>query len=79
VEEAFVLVRHLANLKEIELICDIGPTECEQLNYIYGDRRRFIQILVNFLSNALKFSHKKKKVTVRLVVNEFVEKKVERI
>lgn len=78
-EEAFVMVRHFANLKDIELICDAGPTECEQLKYIYGDRRRFIQILVNFLSNALKFSYKKKKVIVRLVVNEFVEKQVERI
>ena len=79
VDEAFSLVRHLANLKDIELICDAGPTESEQLKYINGDRRRFIQILVNFLSNALKFSPKRNKVTVRLVVNEFVEKMVERI
>ena len=35
-----------------------------------GDERRYLQILINFLSNAIKFSRKDGKIFVELYVNE---------
>ena len=51
-------------------------TESDNKHFIMilGDERRYLQILVNFLSNALKFSSKKSKICVQLKVNECIER-----
>ena len=69
IENAFNIVRHQANAKDIELL---GP-KSEDRNYevlqvLLGDERRYTQILVNFLSNAIKFSLLKSKVKVNFKV-----------
>ena len=37
---------------------------------IMGDKLRYMQILLNFLSNAIKFSEEGKSITVRVVLLE---------
>ena len=43
------------------------------LNNVYGDPRRFIQIMQNFLSNALKFTSKNGKITIKVSLQEVQE------
>ena len=38
--------------------------DLEILRNVYGDPRRFIQIMQNFLSNALKFTNKNGDITI---------------
>jgi CheY-like chemotaxis protein len=56
VKNAIGLVAHHAQCKEIDLTCIIEPEDtCTRL---VGDPTRLLQILLNLLSNALKFTEK---------------------
>jgi two-component system, OmpR family, phosphate regulon sensor histidine kinase PhoR len=75
---SFEVVKHTANLKQVHLICpELSEHHRLLLGHVLGDPRRYTQILINFLSNALKFSHKNSQVMVNLRINEIVEKKDE--
>lgn len=41
---------------------------------ICGDERRYLQILINFLSNAIKFSPRDSNILVGLMINEVTAK-----
>ena len=57
-------------LKSISFIEDLENQELQILNNVYGDPRRFIQILQNFLSNAVKFTNKYGDVIIRVYLLE---------
>ena len=71
-EKAFNIVKPSAELKKVKLVFQTPVSRFERNYYreILSDQRRMIQILVNFLSNAIKFSSQGGQVTVSIVFNE---------
>lgn len=68
------MLAYLATKKDINFkVEQQGDTSF--LRLVYGDESRYMQILVNFLSNALKFSPKGASIVIGLKINEIVEKK----
>lgn len=72
IEKAFIIVDHIAKTKNVKLIRIIQDTNEKKFAKIFGDERRFQQILVNFLSNALKFSNKNSEIIVCLSIIECI-------
>jgi signal transduction histidine kinase/CheY-like chemotaxis protein len=51
--DSLALLRPLIEQKDIELLCDISP---DTPTWVQGDPTRIRQILINYLSNAVKFT-----------------------
>jgi signal transduction histidine kinase len=58
----------------VSLIQDSGLSDLQNdlqiLKLVYGDSRRIIQIIYNFLSNAIKFSNQNGTVSVKVTLTE---------
>jgi len=56
---------------------DIPPLEQAYYNEVYGDESRFLQVIINFLSNSLKFSKQgsRIKVFLKILENQTIAKK----
>ncbi len=52
IEKAVESARPLADKKGLELICEVSP----EIDVVTGDRRRVEQVLLNLISNAIKFT-----------------------
>jgi len=68
-----MLVGHVAEEKNIKLQTNYN-CDVELFKRICGDERRYLQILINFLSNAIKFSHKDSNIVVGLKLDEVTAK-----
>lgn len=70
--EAFQILISSANQNNIELVAEVDQlSNLDLIQEIYGDERRYKQIFLNFLSNSLKFTNKKGKITVFIkIVNQ---------
>lgn len=67
--EAFQILISSANQNGIELVASIDTLDnLELIQSIYGDQRRYKQIFLNFISNSLKFTNKKGKITVAVKI-----------
>jgi signal transduction histidine kinase len=66
IENALILVRERAGRRGITL----GHTVDERVGVVYADERKVKQILLNLLSNALKFTPEGGRIDVRTAVNE---------
>jgi len=77
VYEALEIVSSQACQKKIKLSAVIAhESQITLVQSILGDRRRYLQFLVNFLSNSLKFTPAEGKITVFLEVLEHQEQLV---
>lgn len=77
IEKAFMMAQGSADLKKVQLFrAPIKDDERFLFKRIYGDQNRYIQIIVNFLSNAIKFSKSNSVVNVIVTPQEHVEKRV---
>ena len=68
-DKAFAVVGHLAGKKNIELVKpELSPKFTIVFKKIYGDQNRFVQVLINFLSNSIKFSPRDSKILIHLQI-----------
>ena len=67
IDSAFQVVSHMAKFKNVQLV---KPQITEHFAQIYGDKRRYQQVLINFLSNSLKFSERGSEIILHLKVIE---------
>ena len=66
VDEAITMLRHRADKKRVSLISEVG----KDIPLLSADRLRIKQILINLISNAVKFTLERGDVTVRADIDE---------
>ena len=57
----------------MKLSVTVKPEHKKFFKEIYGDQKRYEQILLNFISNALKFSNENSNVEIILNVKKVIE------
>ena len=65
VNEAFQIIEHTANERRVHLEARISNKKhFKFIRNILGDQRRYLQVLLNFISNSLKFTNQDGRVIV---------------
>lgn len=72
VKQAFKVLEFSSVQKSIQMECLFSPKDAWALETIYGDQQRFEQILLNLISNALKFTKNSGYVKVELKLSSVV-------
>ena len=58
IDDAFRMVGHISKLKQVTLVAPVFEENQEKIfKSLKSDKGRLLQVLVNLLSNALKFSN----------------------
>lgn len=71
IDDSFKMVAHVASLKKVKLEGpELNKDQQMIFNSLSGDKNRLRQVLVNLLSNSLKFSDSGSKITVSLNIIE---------
>ena len=71
IDDAFKVVAHLASLKKVTLEAPVLTSEVMAIfQSIQGDKNRLRQVLVNLLSNSLKFSNAESKIVIGVRIIE---------
>jgi len=67
IDQALSVVSHFAQSKNIKLEQPIVK-EDQKIYFmtLFGDKNRFIQVIINFVSNSIKFSHPNSKIKLHL-------------
>ena len=76
IQQAFGILAHSAKQQGIELVASISSRDdLKYLQSVYGDERRFMQIILNFMSNSIKFTPEggRVEVQVRILDSQAVE------
>ena len=74
IQQAFQIVKATADIKKIEMHAIIkDQNKLQYFHKLEGDQRRYLQILLNFLSNALKFTPEGGKIIVKIEAEEIVD------
>ena len=70
IEETFNLNKKFANDKNINLLGPLYSDKQDSVFFqrLYGDNRRYLQVLVNFVTNAIKFTPSGGTVSILLEV-----------
>lgn len=75
IKNAFQVVGFQADRQKIKLRDpSLALNEYEIFKKIRGDSRRYLQIMINFLSNALKFSNRSSEIRINIRLNEMIAK-----
>lgn len=56
ISEAFQVLSFQADIKNIKFLLHFDKSKPYIFSKIFNDKRRFLQILLNFISNSLKFT-----------------------
>lgn len=70
VQEAFQILTFQAQAKNISLYLIVDQSKPYILQKVHSDRRRLLQIFLNFLSNSLKFTRPNGYIKMQLIVQE---------
>lgn len=80
IEEAYQIISFQAENKNIKLCLSIDAQRPYAFKKVFSDRRRMLQILVNFISNSIKFTKKDGfiKVHLKVLEEQSLEKELDR-
>ena len=70
INESFETLKFISENRKIKTTLTVDPNEVKLFKNVYGDRNRYQQFLLNFISNSLKFTSSGGKVNIILKKKE---------